>query len=114
MPWRPQPADLVYAPPAYPAHGYTGQGRCWTVTTPTDAPVGHLTVQPVTGPPEAVGWDAAPPKGTTEAAISDVLWGVLRYGAAQHRALPDAIADILATVQTRPLEVIDLTSLRAD
>lgn len=116
MPWREQPADLVYAPPQYPSHNYEGRGRCWTIYAGSEQyPVGHLTITPAdpASEPEAVGWDAAPPADTPEQAVSDVVFGILRDYAAQGRPLSEAVAEVLTRVQWGWPEDIDLATLAA-
>ncbi|WP_446216541.1 hypothetical protein [Micromonospora sp. IBHARD004] len=41
MPWRPQPASLVYAPPSYPSPTYRGPGEITAVRL-AGKTVGHL------------------------------------------------------------------------
>lgn len=88
-----QPADLAYAPPRYPSHGYTGRGTIWTIRVGASV-VGHLTRQG-----DAVGWDSQVPPESDEAVVREIVTSILRRGAAEGRPLDDAITEILSVTQ---------------
>ena len=87
-----QPADLAYAPASYPRHRYTGRGTIVDVYVGSRL-VGHLTRQG-----DAVGWDGAPPPGSAEAVVSQMIIDALRLGASSGRPLDDTWKMILDMV----------------
>lgn len=91
---RPQPADFTYAPPAYPGHGYTGQGDMVTIRC-AGGVVGTLSRQGTT----KVGWLAGAELSDAENVIRTMVQNILRESAKKKRSLADAWADILASTQ---------------
>ncbi|OZV74776.1 hypothetical protein CA850_29810 [Micromonospora echinospora] len=109
MPWREQPADLVFAPPRYPAHDYTGPGEIVTVRLGREV-VGYLTRKGWDG----VGW--LPRPGLTEDAdiVRVLVYDILRDAAAEGRPLVEAWAEVLDfTTHDAPVTA-PLDGLRGD
>ncbi|MCO1616775.1 hypothetical protein M8C11_18845 [Micromonospora sp. CPM1] len=96
MPWRDQPADLVYAPPAYPSHDYRGEGEIITIRCVGQV-VGHMTRKD--GDWTAIGW--LPQPGLSEEAeiVREIVEDILRRFARDGRPMVDALAEVLNKTQ---------------
>ncbi|MGR6316501.1 hypothetical protein Q2K19_10550 [Micromonospora soli] len=94
MPWRPQPAELVYAPPAYPSHDYRGEGEIFTIRLGREV-VGHLTRKDWT----AIGWLPRPGLSEEAGIVREIVEDILRDFAAEGRPMVDAWAEVLNYTQ---------------
>ena len=96
MPWRPQPMDNAYTPPAYPSHDYRGPGEIVTVRCAGEA-VGHLTRK--VGDWSALGWLPRPGLSEDAGTVRMIVEDVLRRYAREGRPLVDAWARVLDLTQ---------------
>ncbi|MFE9956174.1 hypothetical protein [Micromonospora sp. NPDC005299] len=96
MPWRPQPADLVYAPPSYPSHDYKGEGEIFTIRL-GDEIVGHLTRK--VGDWTALGFLPRPSLSADADIIRVMVYDILRQFARDGRPMVDAWAEVLNYTQ---------------
>lgn len=114
--WVTAPSDLVYAPPRYPAHDYTGDGFCWTVAIDGTL-IGRLTVRPPFDPTE-VSWDLQLTEDAEDAeqAVAMIVQQMLAEGVQAGTPVADCVREITHTV---PLDMmrsgpIDLATLRGE
>ena len=112
--WGPAEAALVYAPPMYPTHDYTGQGACWTLGFPGDPVAGILTTTPALGPVERVCFSTGVlGRDTMEGLIATLVFTRLREGARDGVPVQKAVREILDTtpLQAEYCGLVDLATL---
>jgi hypothetical protein len=111
MPWKPQPAGLVFAPPAYPTHDYTGQGVIYTIRAGREV-VGFLSRKDFDW--TALGFIARPGLSPEADIVRQMVHDILREFAAAGRPMVDAFAEVLNSTQhDAPVEA-PLDGLRGD
>ncbi|MFG3603474.1 hypothetical protein [Micromonospora chersina] len=96
MPWRPQPMDPVYTPPAYPSHDYRGPGEIITVRCVGEV-VGHLTRKD--GDWTAIGWLPRPGLSADASIVCEIVEEILRNFARDGCTAVDAWAEVLTYTQ---------------
>ena len=107
--WDPQPAELAYAPPTYPGHGFTGTGTVWRVTVGEDY-VGTLSY---TDHPPAVVWQ--PDHTTNDWFVQEQqrsIFFALRAGAKDGTPLADVLAQLFGKHTVSITHDVELASLR--
>lgn len=90
MTYRPQPADLAFAPPRYPSHRYTGTGEVVTVRVSPTEVVGYLSRQGAT-----IAWDACSDLDADARTVAQMVTDLLRRRAAESAPLVRTWAEIL-------------------
>lgn len=94
--FRPSPAHLAYAPPAYPSHDYRGEGEIFTIRCLGEV-VGHLTRKDRDW--AAIGWLPRPGLSEDAGTVRFMVEDILRRFARDGRPMVDALAEILNKTQ---------------
>ena len=102
---RPAWADLVYAPPSYPSHDYTGMGIVVPIYVGGDF-VGYLSRKG-----DAVGWAATAPPDTPEGVVRILVNNALMAGAANDVPLDETWEAILQANEYGQRQERDLSTI---
>ena len=109
MPYRPQPMEGAFFPPAYPSHDYTGEGEIVTVRV-GDEVVGFLSRKDWT----AVGWLPRPNLSEEADTVRQIVNDLLREGARDGAPMVNAWASVLDATQHDAPVTARLDGLRGD